>query len=360
MTTTASTDRITLYLREGSSDKVYQIAIEPAGSGFVVNVAYGRRGSTLTTGTKTLVPVDHDKAKAVSDKLVREKSAKGYTPGTSGTPYQHTPLADRSTGRLPQLLNPIEEAAAQALLNDDAWCLQEKLDGRRVLIEKSGDKVVVVNRRGLVTGLPICILGDVHRLTSDFALDGECVGDRFHVFDLLTLDGEDLRPQRLDQRLVALMNLLFSAQCPCLPLVGTKFKAPDKRRRFEEIKTTNGEGVVFKRLDAPYTPSRPSSGGTALKHKFTATLSAVVSLANAQRSVAMRLHGPKGWQPAGNVTIPANHRVPRAGDVIEVRYLYAFRESGVLFQPVYLGVRTDITQDDCVVSQLKFKASDED
>jgi len=45
------------------------------------------------------------------------------------------------------------------------------------------------------------------------------------------------------------------------------------------------EGVVFKRLDAPYTPGRPGSGGTQLKHKFCATLSAVVARVNAQRSV---------------------------------------------------------------------------
>ena len=35
-------DRVTLYYREGSSDKVYQAAIEPAGDGFVVNFAYGQ------------------------------------------------------------------------------------------------------------------------------------------------------------------------------------------------------------------------------------------------------------------------------------------------------------------------------
>ena len=40
-----SSDRVTLYYREGSSDKVYQTAIEPAGELFVVNFAYGRRGS---------------------------------------------------------------------------------------------------------------------------------------------------------------------------------------------------------------------------------------------------------------------------------------------------------------------------
>ncbi|MEI7534065.1 MAG: DNA ligase, partial [Verrucomicrobiae bacterium] len=56
-------ERVALYYREGSSDKVYQAAIEPAGNQFVVNFAYGRRGSTLTTGTKTSVPVDYAAAK---------------------------------------------------------------------------------------------------------------------------------------------------------------------------------------------------------------------------------------------------------------------------------------------------------
>ncbi len=46
-------ERVTLYYRAGTSDKVYQAAIEPAGPQFVVNFAYGRRGATLTTGTKT-------------------------------------------------------------------------------------------------------------------------------------------------------------------------------------------------------------------------------------------------------------------------------------------------------------------
>ena len=72
-------DRITLYYREGTSDKVYQVAIEPAGTRFVVNFAYGRRGTILNTGTKTNVPVDFAAAKRIYDKLVKEKTAKGYS-----------------------------------------------------------------------------------------------------------------------------------------------------------------------------------------------------------------------------------------------------------------------------------------
>jgi bifunctional non-homologous end joining protein LigD len=41
--------------------------------------------------------------------------------------------------------------------------------------------------------------------------------------------------------------------------------------------------------------------------------------------------------------------------VIEVRYLHCLRESGSVYQPVYLGRRDDIPADECVTSQLKFK-----
>src|SRR5258708_5392055 len=101
-------EQITLYYREGSSDKVYQAAIEPKGGLFIVTFAFGRRGSTLSTGTKTSSPVDYQTAKNTLDKLVREKMSKGYTPGENGTPYQHSDKAERVTGILPQLLNPID------------------------------------------------------------------------------------------------------------------------------------------------------------------------------------------------------------------------------------------------------------
>jgi len=143
------TEQTTLYFREGSSDKVYQVAIEPAGELFVVNFAYGRRGSTLQTGTKTQSPVDHTEAARIFTKLVSEKKAKGYTPGEDGTPYQHTDKEQKATGILPQLLNPIEEVHARRLLKDTHWCVQEKKDGKRVLIYKNGANVTGINRKDL-------------------------------------------------------------------------------------------------------------------------------------------------------------------------------------------------------------------
>ena len=138
-------EHITLYFRQGSSDKVYQASIEPKEGQYVVNFAYGRRGSTLNTGTKTSSPVSYDEAKAIYDKLINEKMAKGYTPGENGTPYQNTAHAEHHTGIYCQLLNPIEEDQVSKFIHDPAYWMQEKLDGRRLLISKRGDHVTGIN-----------------------------------------------------------------------------------------------------------------------------------------------------------------------------------------------------------------------
>ena len=59
----------------------------------------------------------------------------------------------------------------------------------------------------------------------------------------------------------------------------------------------------------------------------------------------------------GNVTIPPNHKIPAVGELVEIRFLYAIPGSNALYQPVYLGPREDIVHEDCVLSQLKYKAA---
>ena len=80
---------------------------------------------------------------------------------------------------------------------------------------------------------------------------------------------------------------------------------------------------------------------------------------NAKRSVTLGLYDGDRLVPAGNVTIPPNHAIPDVGDVVECRYLYAYKESGAIYQPVYLGPRTDIPSSECGVDQLKYKADGE-
>ena len=71
-----------------------------------------------------------------------------------------------------------------------------------------------------------------------------------------------------------------------------------------------------------------------------------------------------GAQPAalievGAVTIATNQAIPVVGDLIDVKYLYAF-EGGSLFQPTFKGVRTDLEPTAANVKQLVFKAANLD
>ena len=95
-------------------------------------------------------------------------------------------------------------------------------------------------------------------------------------------------------------------------------------------------------------------GGPQPKSKLYATLWAVVARVNSPRSVEIRLLNHEGWHPCGHVTIPAHHQIPKVGQVIEVRYRYADRESKALAQPIYAGPQDDVDVSECVLSQLKY------
>jgi bifunctional non-homologous end joining protein LigD len=349
-------EQVSLYYRQGSSDKVYQVSIEPADGRFVVNFAYGRRGSTLSTGTKTTAPVEYDEARNIFAKLVSEKKAKGYTEGEDGTPYQHSDK--QVSGILPQLPNPVEESDIEALLTDNAYCAQEKFDGRHILVRKRGAQIDGINKKGWIVGLPEPLFQVVYHYGADVELDGESVGDRYHVFDLTVLNGLDIRSWPYRDRLAALFDLLLSVRQTVIQYAETAFCTEQKRALYERLRRDGKEGIVFKRLDAPYTPGRPNSGGSQLKFKFVATASVVVARINAQRSVGLKLLKGRSWVPCGNVTIPANQDIPQVGSIVEVRYLYAYRQSNALYQPLYLGPRDDVTAAECLVSQLKYKAEE--
>jgi len=80
-----------------------------------------------------------------------------------------------------------------------------------VLVRKAGDEIHGINRKGRLIGLPSPIVVGAHKMTSDFILDGECVGDVRYAFDLLEWDGEDLRTKPYERRVVKLSTLLNRA-----------------------------------------------------------------------------------------------------------------------------------------------------
>jgi len=350
-------ESVELRYQEGNSDKVYKAAIESAGDGHVVNFAYGRRGSALNSGTKTQSPVSLENAQKIFGRLVKSKAAKGYRVFEGTGPDTAISVADNAgtdTGLRPQLLNAIDDDTAEAYINHPDWCAQEKHDGRRILIRKSNGAVTAANRRGLAVACPESVIEALEPMQAEFVIDGELVGDKFHCFDMLENREADMRCLPYSQRLAMLEAFFGALKCDSFSVVKTSY-GDAKVWYVDLLRVLGCEGAVFKHLTQPWYAGRPSSGGSALKLKFWQTCSCVVSGINNKRSVELSLSG----RSVGNVTIPPNHDIPEPGQVVEIRYLYVNGTGGSLYQPFYLGVRDDITPDECTLElqQLKYKAA---
>ncbi len=357
-------EKTSLYYSEGRSDKEYHAEIVEVAGGNVVNFRYGRRGGALTSGTKTSLPVEFTEAKRIYDKLVKDKIAKGYTPDVSGAAYQCTAQAGLKTDFTPQLLNPITEEDAMRLIQDDRWAAQEKMDGERRAAHTQNGKVIGINRKGLIVPLPQHIADELQHVadrTGALRVDGEIIGDILHVSDLHIYEGETITAYPWLQRMRFAEALLKG--CKQLKPVPVAVTSSQKFGLWNQVVANNGEGVVFKRVSCSVTAGRPNSGGDWLKFKFTESASCCVLAVNSdRRSVQVGLLAfsdrPDAsvdlMTPVGNVTIPPNHAVPAAGDIVEVEYLYAYR-GGSIYQPVYRGKRCDLNLSACTTDQLKYK-----
>jgi len=343
-------ESITLFFKQEKSDKVYKAALSQQEELFVVNFAFGRRGATLKTGTKTQSPVPYEKAKKIYDKLVLTKSAKGYVPDADESDYVYT--SDQvKTGIHCQLLNPIEEVVLNDFIENDDWWSQEKMDGKRMLIRKA-EEVIAINRKGLLVGAPKTMMDAAAAVDRSFIIDGEAIGDVLYVFDILMLDDKELKSLPYKERYKKLKTLKFSK---AIKLVDVAKTTKEKQAQFDSLKSKGAEGIVFKKQDAIYQAGRPNSGGDQMKFKFYETASVIVSKVNDKRSVGMMVYDAEGAEVfVGNVTISVNKEIPEKDSVIEVRYLYAYK-GGSLYQPTFLNLRTDIDKKECVIGQLKYK-----
>ncbi|MEI6746939.1 MAG: hypothetical protein WCL34_13330, partial [Methylococcaceae bacterium] len=109
-----------------------------------------------------------------------------------------------------------------------------------------------------------------------------------------------------------------------------------------------------------YRPGRPASGGAHLKFKFYKTATFIVAnMTPGKRSVGLELIDDATGERVfmGKVTIPPNYSIPNIGDLVEVRYLYAYK-GGAVYQPNYLGVRGDSDLTDATMKQIIYKAQE--
>jgi bifunctional non-homologous end joining protein LigD len=156
----------------------------------------------------------------------------------------------------------------------DEWIHKPKLDGWRCQAVKVGSKVVLYSRHGHdLTRRFRTIAAAVGKLPAkSVTLDGEIVqvgergidfyaitGKQTHdvsvmAFDILSLDGKDLRSLRLEERLAQLEMLLLNAGS--LVSIGLIPSFDDGQALMSACMEHSLEGVVSKRRASTYTAGR--------------------------------------------------------------------------------------------------------
>jgi bifunctional non-homologous end joining protein LigD len=361
------TERAELYFRQGSSDKVYHLQLETAEDRWSVQAQWGRRGSALQSDVK-VSGASYEEAKRVYDRILREKTGKGYQISQASANGDAAisvglPATREHSGHTPELLTPIEEPEALRLADDVSWWFQQKFDGRRLAVQKSEGKYSGINKLGQIIPIDSRLAEWLDRVQAQaFLADGEITDSRFYIWDLLSVNGTDLRIQPYEIRYVRLTQH-FRGVSDVLRVCETAMTTKAKGDFVKKMHSANAEGFVCKNRYAAYAGGR---AGQHFKCKFVVTASFIVGpkpekkANDGHRSIAVYLLDDTRQRFMGTVGVPDRYRLPKEGEIVEVQYLYCHPgPDGKLIQAKYFGkVRDDINLDECSLSQLKVKAND--
>jgi ATP-dependent DNA ligase len=131
------------------------------------------------------------------------------------------------------------------------WIFEQKVDGIRLLAFRNGKNVRLLSRNRLPQDCPAIAERVAALPVTEVILDGELTwsGSAYHVFDVLWLDGRDLRELPLGARHEILAALPLRA-----PL--RRITPVDGPEPWDRACREGWEGVIAKRRDAPYESRR--------------------------------------------------------------------------------------------------------
>jgi bifunctional non-homologous end joining protein LigD len=153
----------------------------------------------------------------------------------------------------PEWLVPMAATLTQERFTGPEWLFERKFDGIRLLAFKKGADVQLFSRNHLPQHVPV-VSDAIRKLPHDeLILDGEITWPggqtSYHVFDVMWIDGRDLRQLPLEQRLELLQ---------VLPLRGPlqRVEPVTDESPWERAQSEGWEGVIAKRRDSVYEHRR--------------------------------------------------------------------------------------------------------
>jgi bifunctional non-homologous end joining protein LigD len=205
------------------------------------------------------------------------------------------------------LVTDASKSDVERLITSPMWAAEWKHDGDRRLIVKHGSQVFGYTREGNEVALPAECVAVALLSSHDYTLDGEMMpGGMFHAFDVLRCDGEAIAGDNGARREILQSVSPFR-------LVRRAIGADAKRELLADVQAMDGEGVVFKRINSPYTVGR---SGDWMRWKFYQSDEFTVGAVNIARCSFEVL---KDGQSFGRVACGIN-RLPKTGEKVRVRY----------------------------------------
>jgi bifunctional non-homologous end joining protein LigD len=178
---------------------------------------------------------------------------------------------------IPRDLDATKATLTNEVFDDPNWIVERKLDGVRCLAYRDGDDVVLESRNRLSFNerFPEVAAALKDAPAKRFVVDGEVVGISggrstfealqrrghdghvriaYYVFDVLWLEGEDLRERPLRERKAALREALRFGDGV---VRWTPYRrAHEGERLLREACRAGWEGLIAKRADSPYAGKR--------------------------------------------------------------------------------------------------------
>jgi bifunctional non-homologous end joining protein LigD len=154
--------------------------------------------------------------------------------------------------QMPDWLEPMAATLTQERFSGSGWLFERKFDGIRLLAYKRGDDIQLYSRNRLPQRAPALAAAIAQLPVAEVILDGEATWDgtgRYHVFDILWLNGHNVTSLPLEDRRALLQELPFAAPV-------TRVELLDDPEPWERARREGWEGVIAKRRGSPYEHRR--------------------------------------------------------------------------------------------------------